>query len=232
MTRQDLLLIPGLLCTSLLWEPQIAGLSDIADMTVADHARDDTLSAIAERILASAPSTFALAGLSMGGYIAFEIWPQAPERLARIALLDTRASGATDEETVRRKDLLALAERGRFTGIHDRLIPLFVHADRLDDAALIGTIRRMAEDTGKDGFIRQTRALMARPSSHDTCRSIDVPTLVLCGRQDALTTVSMHEEMAELIPGARLSVIEDCGHLSTLEKPEAVTREMRAWLTA
>ncbi len=232
MTRQDLLLIPGLLCSPLLWAPQVTALADIADITIADHTRDDTIAAIAARILSVAPPTFALAGLSMGGYIAFEIWRQAPERVQRIALLDTRASGDTDEETVRRKDLLALAARGKFTGIHDRLMPLFVHADRLSDAPLIATIRQMAEDVGRDGFIRQTHALMTRPSSHDTCRSIDVPALVLCGRQDALTPLHMHEEMAALIPDAELSVIEACGHLSTLERPEAVNRALRAWLAA
>lgn len=231
MTRQDLLLIPGLVCTRLLWEPQIAGLADIANIEVADHNRDETIPAIAARILESAPPTFALAGLSMGGYIAFEVWRQAPERVERIALLDTRATMDAPEETVRRKELLALVERGRFTGVHDRLIPLFVHADRLDDQNLIGIIRQMAEDTGKDGFVRQTRALMGRQPAHDVCRSINVPALVLCGRQDALTPLQMHEEMANLIPNATLSVIEDCGHLSTLEKPDQVNAEMRAWLT-
>lgn len=231
MTRQDLLLIPGLLCNHLLWEPQIEGLADIANIEVADHNRDETITAIAARILKSAPPTFALAGLSMGGYIAFEIWRQAPERVERIALLDTRATRDTAEETVRRKELLALVERGRFTGVHDRLLPLFVHADRLDDRGLINVIRQMAEDTGKDGFVRQTRALMHRQPAHDVCRSISVPALVLCGRQDTLTPLHMHEEMARLIPNAKLSVIEDCGHLSTLEKPDQVNAEMRTWLT-
>ena len=232
MTRPALLLVPGLLCTELLWTPQVAALSDIADISVADHARDETIAAIATRILASAPPTFALAGLSMGGYIAFEIWRQAPERVERIALLDTRASTDSEDELVRRRELLALVEKGRFTGVHDRLMPFFIHADRLDDAPLLATIRRMAEDIGKDGFVRQTRALMARGPAHDVCRSITVPSLVLCGCQDALTPLAMHEEMARLIPGARLAVIEDCGHLSTLERPEAVNGELRRWLRA
>lgn len=230
MTRPALLLIPGLLCTQQLWAPQVAALADLADIHVGDHARDLTIAAIAERILAEAPPTFALAGLSMGGYIAFEIWRQAPERVTRIALLDTRASTDSEAELVRRRELLALVEKGRFTGVHERLMPLFVHADRLQDAPLLNIIRQMAEVIGKDGFVRQTRALMARSAAHDVCRSIDVPALVLCGRQDALTPLSMHEEMADLIPGARLAVIEDCGHLSTLEQPEAVNRELRRWL--
>jgi pimeloyl-ACP methyl ester carboxylesterase len=230
MTRPALLLVPGLLCTEQLWAPQVAALSDIAEIHVGDHRRDGTITAIAARILENAPPRFALAGLSMGGYIAFEIWRQAPERVARIALLDTRASTDSEAELQRRQELLALVEKGRFTGVHDRLMPLFVHPDRLQDQPLLDTIRRMAEDTGKDGFVRQTRALMARAAARDVCRSITVPALVLCGRQDALTPLSMHEEMADLIPGARLAVIEDCGHLSTLEQPEAVNREMRRWL--
>ncbi|WP_417517749.1 alpha/beta fold hydrolase [Minwuia sp.] len=230
MTRQNLLLIPGLLCTGRLWRDQSAALADLADIQIGEHHLDDNLSDIAARILRSAPDRFALAGLSMGGYVAFEIWRQAPERVQRIALLDTRATTDTPAETQRRKDLIALARKGRFTGIHERLMPLFIHHDRLDDRELTGAVAEMAEATGRDGFINQTKALMTRPDARPACATIDVPALVLCGRQDALTPVAMHQEMADLIADADLKIIEDCGHLSTMERPEAVNEAMREWL--
>lgn len=230
MNDRNLLLIPGLLCTGRLWRDQIAALEDDFSIQVAQHHLDDNLSDIAGRILDAAPESFSLAGLSMGGYIAFEIWRQAPERVERLALLDTRATKDTPEETQRRKDLLALADRGRFTGISERLMPLFIHEDRLSDADLTSDIVQMAADTGKDGFVRQIKALMARPDERPLCKTISVPTLILCGRQDALTPVSMHEEMAGLIPDSDLVIIENCGHLSTMETPDEVTAAMRKWL--
>lgn len=232
MNDRNLLLVPGLLCTARLWREQIGALEDGFSIQVAEHHLDDNLPDSARRILDKAPARFSLAGLSMGGYIAFEIWKQAPERVERMALLDTRATKDTPEETQRRKDLLALADRGRFTGISERLMPLFIHEDRLSDRDLTDAIVQMAADTGKDGFIRQTRALMARPDARALCKTIDVPTLVLCGRQDALTPVAMHEEMADLMPDSNLVVIENCGHLSTMETPDEVTRAMRNWLAA
>jgi pimeloyl-ACP methyl ester carboxylesterase len=232
MNHRNLLLIPGLLCTARLWRDQIDALKDDFTIQMADHHLDDNLPDIARRILDHAPATFSLAGLSMGGYIAFEIWRQAPERVERLALLDTRATKDSPDETVRRKDLLALADRGKFTGISERLMPLFIHADRLRDTGLTAAIVQMAADIGKEGFIRQTKALMARPDARALCKTINVPTLVLCGRQDALTPVAMHEEIASLIPEADLQIIEDCGHLSTMETPTAVNAAMRNWLNA
>jgi len=230
MTDRNLLLVPGLLCTARLWRDQIDALKDDFSVQVAQHHLDDTLPDIAGRILDGAPERFSLAGLSMGGYIAFEIWRQAPERVERMALLDTRATKDTPDETQRRKDLLGLADRGRFTGISERLMPLFIHENRLSDTELTGAIIQMAADTGKDGFIRQTKALMARPDERPLCKTIDVPTLILCGRQDALTPVAMHEEMADLVPDSNLIIIENCGHLSTMETPNEVTAAMRTWL--
>lgn len=230
MNTGNLILVPGLLCTSRLWQAQIEAFSDSHSIQVAEHHLDDNLPDIAARILAEAPARFSLAGLSMGGYIAFEIWRQAPERVERLALLDTRATKDTPDETQRRKDLLALADRGKFTGISERLMPLFIHEDRLDDTELTAAVVQMATATGKDGFICQTKALMARPDARLLCKTINVPTLVLCGRQDALTPVEMHEEMHDLIPDSDLVIIEDCGHLSTMETPDEVTAAMKAWL--
>ncbi|WP_416897512.1 MAG: alpha/beta fold hydrolase [Minwuia sp.] len=232
MRKQNLLLVPGLLCTARLWRDQIEGLDDIAEMTVARHQLDASIEEIARRVLSEAPDRFALAGLSMGGYIVFEIWRQAPERVSRIALLDTRATLDPPETTKERLEQLKLIERGRFTGIHRKLAPSFVHPDRADETALIDAITGMATETGKNGFVNQTKAIMGRVDSRPTCRTIDVPTLVLCGRQDTRTPIHMHEEMHGLIPGSRMVIIEDCGHLSPMERPDEVNTELRAWLAA
>ena len=230
--RIPLALLPGLLCDAALWQPQIDGLSDIADCHVADFTSQDSIADMAESVLAAMPERFALAGLSMGGYVALEIMATAPQRVTRLALLDTRPQQDSDEQKARRRGLIELAQKGQFKGVTPRLLPLFIHAARLDDDALTGTVRTMAEHIGKDAFIRQQQAIMARRDQTATLVGIHVPTLVLCGREDVLTPLADHQFMAAGIAGARLTVIEDCGHLATLERPEEVTAAMRNWLQA
>lgn len=230
--RPTLVLLPGLLCDDRLWKPQVEALSDIADILIADMTRDETMSGMAVRELADAPESFALAGLSMGGYAAFEIMRSAPERVSRLALLDTGARADTPEQTTRRKDLIGLAERGEFKAVSPRLLPLFVHEDRLSDAPLIEDIAEMANGVGKDAFLRQQKAIMARPDSRPGLAAIGCPTLVLCGRQDVLTPPELSEEIAGMIPGADLVLIDDCGHLATMERPDAVNAALRAWMAA
>jgi pimeloyl-ACP methyl ester carboxylesterase len=182
-------------------------------------------------VLREAPfETFALAGLSMGGYVALEMVRQASPRVLKLALLDTSARPDTPEQATRRADFISLAERGRFVGVTDALLPAFVHPSRLGDRELVSTIRTMAKNTGRYAFIRQERAIISRADSRPLLPGIDRPSVVLCGRQDALTPLDRHEEMAAAIPGAVLEVVEDCGHLSTLEKPAEVGRALRRWL--
>ena len=225
-----LLLLPGLLCDRHLWRPQIEALADRVEPLVADLTRDDSFAAMARRVLGEAPPRFALAGLSMGGYVAQEIIRQAPERVLKLALLDTTARADRPEQTQRRRDLIALSERGRFRGVTAQLLPLLIHKDRLGDAALIKTVVEMADAVGADAFRRQETAIIERRDGRDDLARIGVPTLVLCGREDALTPPDLHEEMARLIPGAELEIIEHCGHLSTLERPDQVNGAMREWL--
>jgi pimeloyl-ACP methyl ester carboxylesterase len=227
-----LVLLPGLLCDAALWAPQVEALSDLCRVFVADLTRDDTISAMAARVLAEAPTgRFALAGLSMGGYVAMEIMRRAPERVARLALLDTRARLDSQEETERRQELIRIAQQERgFTPVTNRMLPLLVHPDRIKDAPLAEVIRGMAERVGVEGYVRQQTAIMSRADSRSDLGRIACPTLILCGRQDLLTPLAMHEELAALIPGARLVVVEHCGHLSTLERPEEVNAALRAWL--
>ena len=231
--KPGLVLVPGLLCDALLWEAQIAALSGRARCWVADHTRSDTMAGVAADVLRDAPfEDFALAGLSMGGYVALEIVRQARRRVSRLALLDTSARADTPEQLKKREDLIALARRGRFIGVAQALVPLFLHRDRLGDKKLVDTVKRMARNTGEEAFIRQQRAIMSRPDSLGLLPTIACPALVLCGRQDALTPLALHEEMAQAIPGANLRVIEDCGHLSTLEKPAEVGEALKRWLSA
>jgi pimeloyl-ACP methyl ester carboxylesterase len=233
VAKPGLVLVPGLLCDALLWKAQVAALGGLCEPWIADHTRSTTMAEVAADVLRDAPfESFALAGLSMGGYVALEMTRQAAHRVIRLALLDTSARADTPEHSKRREDLIALAERGRFLGITNTLLPLFLHRARLEDQKLVATVMEMARNTGKEAFIRQERAIMSRADSQPFLRAIACPTLVLCGRQDALAPLAGHEEMARAIPGASLQVIDDCGHLSTLERPAQVSAALERWLSA
>jgi len=231
MTMRDhLVLLPGLLCDRRLFAAQLTALASVADMTVPDLTGHDSITALAEHVLATAPPRFALAGLSMGGYVALEILRRAPERVTRLALLDTQARADSATASARRHQLMTLAEQGSFRGVTPRLLPLFIHPDRLQDAELCATVQAMAEDTGKDGFLRQQTAILGRPDSRPGLPAIACPTLVLAGRDDAVTPPKLQLELATLIPDATLVLIPRCGHLAPLERPDAVTRQLGLWL--
>jgi pimeloyl-ACP methyl ester carboxylesterase len=229
-----LVLLPGLLCDRRLFGPQLPALeAGGRRVLVPDLTGEGTVEALAARVLAEAPpGPFALCGLSMGGYVAQEIVRQAPERVARLALLDTRARADSPEETARRRGLIELAERGEFRGVTPRLLPLLIHRDRLADGALTGLVQAMAAAVGRDAFLRQQRAIMARRDYRPLLPAIRVPTLVLCGREDAITPPEMHHEMAAAVPDATLVVLPNCGHLAPLERPGAVAAQLSAWLGA
>jgi pimeloyl-ACP methyl ester carboxylesterase len=229
--RETLMLVPGLNCTEALFRPQIEALSEDYDIRVADHRQDETIPTIAVRILASAPERFAIAGLSMGGYISLEVLRQAPRRVTRLALLDTTARPDTEEGRKNRERLIALAQSGRFEEVHAALWQRLVHPSRYGDKALEGVVIEMMRDTGPEAFVRQQRAIMGRPDSRPMLPAIEIPTLVLVGDGDAITPPEMAREMAEAIEWASLVVVPDCGHLSSLERPEAVNQALSAWLT-
>jgi pimeloyl-ACP methyl ester carboxylesterase len=229
--KQGLVLVPGLLCDELMWGPQLEGLAAVADCWVADHTRSETMAEVAADVLRDAPfEKFALAGLSMGGYVVLEMMRQAAHRVLKLALLDTSARADTPEQTKKREDFISLAERGRFLGITAALLPLLVHPSRLGDEKLVYTIKKMAKNTGKDAFIREERAIMSRVGSLPLLRTLTCPSLVLCGRQDRLIPLERHEEMASALHGSKLEVVEECGHLSTLERPAEVNAALMRWL--
>ena len=225
-------LVPGLACSARLYREQIPPLWPFGAVTVADHTRDESIAAIARRILAAAPPRFALAGLSMGGYIAFEIMRQAPERAAKLALLDTAATPETSQQTAARKTRIELAKSGRLADALEAMFPLLVHRDRHGDQGLKRIVRLMGEETGADAFIRQQHAIMARADSRPSLAAIACPTLVVVGDGDELTPAAAAAEIAAGIPGAHLVVIPECGHLSTLERPDAVNAALVAWLVS
>jgi pimeloyl-ACP methyl ester carboxylesterase len=232
INKPSLVLVPGLLCDAALWRGQVEDLADIAQPWVADVTRDDSMTAMAGRILAEAPTErFALAGLSMGGYVAQAIMREAPGRVERLALLDTSPRADTQEQTARRLGLMELAEKGEFRGVTPQLLPLFIHPERVSDRELTDAVMAMTERVGKDAFLRQQRAIIGRPDNRANLPKIDCQTLVLCGRQDQMTPLAWSEEIASLIPGAKLEIIEDCGHLTTMERPWETSVGMRQWLT-
>ena len=229
--RAPLILLPGLLCDSRVWRHQVAHLHDMAAIEVADLVGPDTIGAMAERVLALRSGPFALAGLSMGGYVAFDVLRRAPERVLRLALLDTSARPDTPEQTARRRGLIELAQKGRFLGVTPRLLPQLLHPDHVRDHDIANTVVQMARSVGREGFLAQQRAIMGRPDSRPDLDRIGCPTLVLGGKQDAVTPPEVMEEIAAGIPGAKLVLLDRCGHLSPLEHPEAVTAALRKWLT-
>jgi len=225
-----LVLVPGLLCSARLYAPQIAALWPLGSITVADHRRDGEMTAIAARILADAPPRFALAGLSMGGYIAFAMLRLAPDRIAKLALLDTSARPDTAEQSAAREKFIAMAEAGKLGEVVDALTPRFLHRSHRNNETLKRVVRDMATDTGPEAFVRQQNAIMSRPDSRPLLASIRCPTLVLVGDGDELTPPELAKEICAGISGARLVVVPECGHLSTIEKPDAVNAALAEWL--
>ena len=199
-------------------------------MLVADNGSDASIPHMAQRLLTQAPDRFALAGLSMGGYVALEVMRQAPHCVLALALLDTTARPDTGEARENREKLIALAGNGRFDEIHDLMWPRLVAERHRGDRSLAETVFAMMRATGPERYIRQQRAIMARPDSRPLLSRIRVPTLVLVGAEDQITPPEVAREMADAIPGASLAVVPGAGHLSSLEEPDLVSRALADWL--
>ena len=230
MAAIPLLFLPGLLEDADAFAAQIGKLAAIAPCSVADLTRSDSIAAMAADALREAPpGPIAIAGHSMGGYVALEAVRQAPERVAKLALMCTNARADSAESTENRRRLMSLARRD-FPAVIEALMPRLVTAAHLEDRAIIGTITEMALGVGLEAFMRQETAIIGRIDSRPHLAQIRCPTLVLGAREDALMPLETREEMARAIPGARLAVIEDCGHMATLEQPEKVTELLAQWL--
>lgn len=229
MTLPQIVLIPGLMNDADLWRDQVAGLKDIANPRVADITHGTSLAVLAEMVLATSADTFALAGFSLGGIVAQEVMRRAPERVTHLALLDTTMLPDTPERRQERELLIAQATKpGRFHGFGRKLARSYLSPDNQSNNVLIDRVRAMTERLGPEVFIRQSR--IERPDSRASLARITCPTLVLCGRHDVLTPPDLHMDMASHIPGADLSILEESGHLTPIEEPDAVTANLRALL--
>jgi pimeloyl-ACP methyl ester carboxylesterase len=227
-----LVLVPGLLCDHTLWAPQLAGLADCAALWVPDITPCETLEAATAHILAASPfRRFSLAGLSMGGYLAASIALRAPERIERLALLNTRAHASDAPNSIeRRQQMIVLAENGGFEDVVARLMPTLLSAAALAKPEIAGPVGTMSRRLGASVFVRQQRANLRRDSIADRISGIRCPTLLIGGSEDAIAPAPAMAELAALLPNADLKILPGCGHLSTLEQPAQVNALMRAWL--
>ena len=222
--------VPGLLCTAELFAPQLAALWPYGPVTVASTVEGETIAEMAEAILATAPPRFSLVGFSMGGIISLEIMRKAPERVLKLALLDTTARPDASEHSARRRAGVALARSGNLKAVLAQIFATVFHPAHQNDAALLEINVRMGLTIGVEGFARQTEALCARSDARPGLAAISVPTLVLVGDQDPLTPPILSQELAAAIPNAQLVVVPECGHVSPLEQPQAVNRALLDWL--
>lgn len=231
MEKMNLVMLPGLSNGASLFEHQADSLADLVCTTVVDLTGSDSIAGLAEDALAQAPAgPFMLAGISLGGYVAFEIMRQAGERVQALVLLSTSARPDTPETTTAREELITLAGTD-FPAVIERLLARMAHPEHANKPEVGGMFQSMATGLGDEVFVRQQHAIMGRADSRASLAAIRCPTLILCGRQDLLTPPDLHRELAAGITGAQLQVIEDCGHLLPLEQPEQVTTLLRDWLS-
>jgi len=240
MPHEPLILVPGLMCDHAVWEPLLPALAAGRDCTVVDHGHASSLVTMAQQLLDAAPARFALAGHSMGARVALEVVRLAPQRVSRVALLDTgylpRAAGAAgEEEASKRHALLKVAQEQGVRAMAQVWVQGMVHPARLGDVALVERILAMFMRKSADVFTAQITALLARPDASDVLRSLQVPTLLGCGAQDSWSPPAQHQAMLQLLPPAAegvIDVVEDAGHMAPMERPEAVAAGLLRWLQA
>ena len=228
--KPTLVLLPGLLCDRALWQHQIKALEGDINVIVADLTGHETIPDLAKAVLSMAPERFSLAGLSMGGYVAMEIMRQEPARISHLALVDTTARPETENGRRKRRGLIQLANIGDFKGVTPRLLPTLISPMRLNDDEITKTIMDMSARVGKEAFIKQQKAILDRIDSRPHLSLIQVPTVVICGIEDARTPPEHAHEMASHIKNSELHIIADAGHLAPLEQPAAVNRIFKKWL--
>lgn len=228
--RKPLVMLPGTLCDEMLFQHQLDDLNDLANCQVGNISSSDNLQKVASNVLQSIKGKFSIMGLSYGGIIAFEIWRQAPDRIEKLILLNTNHQKPSETTKINQQRFLGMSALGEFREITtDFLKDAMLHPDNAKNIALRETILQMALNTGRDAFFKQIKAQLNRPDSTKDLPNIQCPTLIITGRQDKVCTPALHEEMTALIPNSMLAIIENCGHLSTLEQPDEVNRIIRNW---
>jgi pimeloyl-ACP methyl ester carboxylesterase len=228
--KPNFLLLPGLLNDASVFAEQVVALSTVATVEVGDLSLAESIPDLAASVLkAASAKRFVLLGLSLGGYVAFEILRQAPERVAGLVLMDTTARPDTPEAIAKREELIKLAATD-LDAVTEQLLPRLSHPERMNLPAVRGVIQSMASGLGAEVFARQQQAIMGRPDSRPTLATITCPTLVICGQDDLITPPELATEMADGIAKARLEIISECGHLATLDQPEAVSALLLEWI--
>jgi len=221
------LLLPGLLCDRTVWSHQIAAIEKFADVIVPDFRYVDSITAMAQIALDAAPGAFAVAGHSMGARVALEVFRLAPDRVRRLALLDTGVHPRGPTEESKRGELVEIARTQGMEAMSARWLPPMLHPAH---TALLGPLTEMVKRSTPETFANQQRALLNRPEARAVLPLIQCSTLILCGRQDAWSPVSQHEEIAAAVPHSKLVIVEHAGHMSPVEQPEAVTEALLSWL--
>jgi len=229
MPKQNLVLVPGLVCDKAVWRHPAEYLADLADITIVRVPGPDTMQEMAADALKAAPDEFALAGFSMGGYVALEMLRQASGRITRLALLDTSAKPDTREKTVAREMTIARCASGNFDAVIQDMFKVLLHPDH-QNGPLRPFVTDMASRVVSDSFVARHKAMMTREDGRDLLAKTNIPVRAICGRQDAMSPIEDHEEIAEVSPQGRCSIIEDCGHMTILERPQAATALLRDWL--
>lgn len=232
VVRHSLVLVPGMMCDERLFAPQLAHFSTSCDIWMADIGGKSSIQELAHHILISCPfQTFALGGLSMGGIVAMDMARQSPDRIERLALLDTNHLADAPERYEIRNRQISAAQSGQFERVvAEEMMPFYFSAGNKDNATLQGIVMRMARDVGAEVFINQSIALRDRISAEDVLAAYAGPTLVLCGEEDVVCPVLRHQAMAHLNRHADLRIIAGAGHLSTLEQPASVNAATELWL--
>lgn len=229
--RYPIVIFPGHLCNARLFAPQTGVLGKAADIQIADLYGQDNVVDLAANALLSAPPQFVLIANSMGGAVAFEALRQSPQRIQALVLIGTTCRAEIPTQSERRVRAVELTEQEDWAGLARLYAPVFFdERNRAREPVLAETLERMIVEVGKQGIKRQQRAFSSRPDSRATLATIRCPTLVICGREDTITPLALSEETASLVQGAELAVIEQCGHVPTLERPVQTTKTIRRWL--
>jgi pimeloyl-ACP methyl ester carboxylesterase len=223
-------MVPGLNCSARVYAPQVPALWQFGPAQIADHRRGSSMAEIAQSILERAPKQFALVGFSMGGYVSLEILRQAKDRVIKLALVDTAAAADRPEQTENRHKSIALTREGKTAEREEALWPKLVHESRLSDEAIRNVVKEMHQETGSEVYINQQTAIMNRADSRPLLKDLKMQTLIVVGDSDQLTPPAAAKEMNELVAGSKLDVIPNCGHMSTLERPDRVTKLLVEWL--
>jgi pimeloyl-ACP methyl ester carboxylesterase len=236
MALPHLLLLPGLACDAEVWKHQARALAEITSVEIADYGSSDSLPEMARVAIARAPESFAVAGHSMGGRVALEVVRRVPERVVGLGLFDTAyqpwmPGEAGEREKAERFGYVKIAQTEGMRAMARQWLQKMVHPSRLADKPLIDSIIEMFGRKSPDVFTGQIKALLNRPDAGPVLAGARCPTLVMCGRDDAWSPLEVHRRMAALIPHSRLVVIENCGHMAPMERPEAVTAALAGWLS-